>query len=207
MPVLTTDLATYQLIDEIKRVPDDEARKNIEKAVRMLVLRSELVKWVREPNEALEITDGLCNAMAETLRFFLIEDNSLIHWTQHMMLSGWKQDPGSESIVGLNLAASKNSLSDNKLGSIHRLIQSMISLSSLTEEIYSNKIFWVLGSGTHEEVEKWKAQLRHLLPELQNWERGNDGKLYPPEWEGVSGRYVSKSMSFGIRNSSLFVDQ
>jgi hypothetical protein len=177
----------------------------------MLVLRFELVKWVREQDEVLEITDGLCNAMAENLRFFLGEDNNLIHWTQHMMLSGWKQAPGSKSIVGLNLAASKNSPSDDKLGSIRRLIQSMISLSSFTNEISSNKIFWVLGSGTHEEVEKWKAQLRHLLPELQNWERGNDGKLYPPKWKGVSNRLVSLSMSlsisFGSRNSSLLVDQ
>lgn len=207
---------------------DDHSKRTSElrlKALRMLVLQYELLRWLPERTEILELTDSLCKAMAASHSFLSGETYSDISWTQYMVLSEAthiyenKPDPPADLIVGIDLTWDKSSLSNITLESTRCLIQSMISLSryhyrghwtdqwngTIVNESDPRNIFpilWILASGTQKEIEEHKALVLNLVPNLNQ----NFGRLRRDYRDKLQGPLPGQFLSFGLGHSSRFTN-
>jgi hypothetical protein len=136
IPSLETRFRKGQVIRNGKNITRKYERTTEEacqKILRMLVSQYALLRWLPEPKEILELTNGLCKAIEDTHRFFLGNASSLLRWTQYMVLCTTSSldladDRGfgdQQKIVGIELNMSNISLDETAC----RLVQSMISLS------------------------------------------------------------------------------
>ena len=161
---------------------------------RLLVTQNELLKLAPRPKEVLDIADRLWKAMRDT---FSLEPDAppyRLDWTQYMILSkrhtahefqdnlGWDKP----EIVGMKLYINHDDSHDNRIGSTRLLVQSMISMSYYhfcTSDSGLNpspdsyyETFWILSSGTCEEIENHLQIVEEELPGLpcQSWIRDDD---------------------------------
>lgn len=228
-------LARSQLIDDEKNITRDYGQRTTDvrlRILRMLALQYELLRWLPEKKEVVDLTSVLCKAMEDTRHFILGDCSSELRWTQYMILSKAHtvfaamnyEGADEKEIIGIELSMGNSRLDAEDMGSTRRLIQSMICLSwhyyctneldmvapqEWPEHALRTETFWILSSGTHEEIKERRAQIQNLLPDCTSWIRDNNNIL---NLNGSEKRqdflFLGRRFQcFGLGQSSLFTSR